>query len=84
VSGTATAIHRRTLHYREFGSPKLTGFKLAVGRSAIPTAHYKFPLVLQKPMLPISQCESHSESTGIASRPAVLRREFPQDNTETA
>ena len=54
LTGTATAEHRRTLHYTEFGSPKLTGFKLAVGRSAIPTAHYKSPLVLQEPMLPIS------------------------------
>ena len=84
LSSTATAIHRRTPHYREFGSPKLTRFKLAVGRSAIPTAHNKSPLVLQESMLPISQCEFHSGSTGIASRPAVLRREFPQDNTETA
>jgi hypothetical protein len=82
--GTATARHRRTLHYREFVSPELTGFKLAAGRSVIPTAHYKSPLVLQEPMLPISQCEFHSGSTGIASRPAVLRNEFPQDNTETA
>ena len=35
LTGTATAEHRRTLHYREFGSPKLAGFKFAVGRSAI-------------------------------------------------
>ena len=54
LTGSATTRYRPTLHCRDFGSPKPTGFKLAVGRSAISTAHLKSPLVLQEPMLPIS------------------------------